>query len=170
MIEKPHSIRSEGNPRAEMRDNKRYLLLLGCSQTKRHTSGLIPAIERYDGVNYRVLAKARREGRIPTALDVLILSAEHGLIPAGKPIADYERRMTGSRADALRSNVSALLEQILSRTSYREVFVNMGMTYRRALDEGIVREHAPILRIASGGIGMKMSAMRQWLATVGRRD
>jgi hypothetical protein len=61
---------------------RRYLLILGCSQRKRPDSGLLPAIERYDGVNFRILQKAKREEYLPENLDILILSAKYGLIEA----------------------------------------------------------------------------------------
>jgi hypothetical protein len=36
----------------------RYLLILACSQRKRPDPGLLPAIERYDGVNFRIFEKS----------------------------------------------------------------------------------------------------------------
>lgn len=41
---------------------RRYLLILACSQRKRVDAGLLPAIEHYDGVNFRAIHKAKREG------------------------------------------------------------------------------------------------------------
>ncbi len=58
-----------------MCSNPRSLLVLSCSQRKRPDSSLLPAIERYDGGNHRLLRKAKREGHWPESLDVLILSA-----------------------------------------------------------------------------------------------
>src|SRR5262245_4306372 len=45
-----------------------YLLIMACSQRKRSEPNLLPAIERYDGVHFRVLRKAQREGYWPANL------------------------------------------------------------------------------------------------------
>ncbi len=49
----------------------RYVLILGCSGRKRVDPAPLLALDRYDGVNYRVLRKARAEGHWPPSLDVL---------------------------------------------------------------------------------------------------
>ena len=59
------------------------LLILGCSQKKRPDSGLLPALDRYDGPMFRVLRKCLRE--CPggaQGLETYILSAEFGLMQA----------------------------------------------------------------------------------------
>ena len=76
----------------------RQLLVLGCSQTKRETPGLLPAIDRYDGSPYKVLRKYLREHEWPTNLSVAILSAKYGLIGGFTGIEDYDERMTPEKA------------------------------------------------------------------------
>lgn len=50
------------------------LLILSCSQRKRSTSNLLPAIERYDGPAFQVLRKFLREFPLEAeSLDVYIL-------------------------------------------------------------------------------------------------
>jgi hypothetical protein len=73
------------------------LLILACSQRKRPDAELLPALERYDGPAFRVLRRFLRS-RAPDPPEVLILSAEHGLIPRDLPIAAYDRKMTPARA------------------------------------------------------------------------
>ena len=77
----------------------RLLLIIACSQRKRSELNLLPAIGRYDGVYFRLLRKARREGYWPENLDMLILSSKYGLIDLSTPIAYYEQRMTRTRAN-----------------------------------------------------------------------
>jgi len=147
----------------------RYLLIVACSQRKRPDPGLLPAIERYDGVNFRLLRKARREGHCPESLDVLILSAKYGLIKATTLIENYDLRMTWERALALQSEVSAALDAYLSQMDYCEVFINLGQTYLVALARS---KEIPRLRgkvyYATGGIGEKMSQMKHWLYSISR--
>jgi hypothetical protein len=142
----------------------RYLLIVACSQRKCVTPEVLPALERYDGVYFRVLRKARREGYWPEKLDVLIVSAKHGLLEADTPIAHYDLRMTQEQATYLRpSVVPALAERIASR-SYTEIFLNMGKTYYMALDGWDVSLTRDITVLyAKGGIGQKASQMRTWL-------
>src|SRR5579875_351231 len=77
--------------------HSQYLLLIACSQRKLSISGLLPALERYDGGHYRLLRKARREGYWTENLEVFILSAKYGLIRSSTPIENYERRMDQKR-------------------------------------------------------------------------
>jgi len=56
------------------------LLLIACSSRKLRTKGLLPVIERYDGVTYRVIRKAMREGYFPPNVDIKILSAKLRLV------------------------------------------------------------------------------------------
>ena len=136
---------------------------------------MMPAIQRYNGPAYQVLNKFRRES--PAAaekLDVHILSAEFGLIPAGMPIREYDRRMTPARADELRPETLRQLEQIVSAKQYQALFVCMGKTYRQALAgyESLVPADLKI-SVADGGIGKKLAALRDWLherCTVASRE
>lgn len=147
-----------------MNSESRYLLIVACSQRKRSSSDLLPAIERYDGVNFRVIKKAQREGYWPHNLDMLILSAKYGLIRTDTLIKDYDLRMTRERALALQTQVSTDLDEYLERTTYTEVFINLGKVYliALALSKGL-RGPDSRVRYATGGIGQKMSQMKKWL-------
>ncbi len=48
------------------------LLVLACSARKRFEACALPAIERYDGVNFRILKKLQREQNFPNDLNELI--------------------------------------------------------------------------------------------------
>ncbi len=142
----------------------RYLLIVACSQRKTGATRPLPAIERYDGVNYRVLRNLKRQGLWPENLDVVIISAKYGLLDANTSIEDYDLRMTRDRALALQGEISAGLDARLRRTDYTEVFVNVGATYRLALEQSReLRQLGGRTRYASGGIGMKMGEMRRWI-------
>lgn len=108
------------------------LLIIACSATKRPDPHPMPAIDRYDGPMYWVLRKAKKEGRWPDQLEILILSAKHGLIEADKPIDFYDCKMTPTRAKKLRPSVSKKLNAKLARGEYR-VWVNLGQIYLLAL-------------------------------------
>lgn len=142
----------------------RYLLIVACSQRKRRDLELLPAIERYDGVYFRVLRKARREGYWPAYLDVLIVSAKYGLLELHTLIEHYDLRMTLEQAMRLKPLVVSILTERVTSMTYAEVFLNVGKTYLVALGGWNVRlsDHTTVV-YARGGIGQRASQMRQWL-------
>lgn len=142
----------------------RLLLILACSGRKRHDTDTLPALERYEGVNYHVLRKAQREGRVPQALDVLILSAEYGILDAADQIPHYDRLMTPARARELQSEVAHALALRLAQTEYEEIFISVGKTYRIALETATRLLTHPHVTYAHGGIGEQMAELKHWLA------
>lgn len=141
----------------------RYLLIVACSQRKRSDPGLLPAIERYDGVSFRVLRKARREGYWPENLDVLILSAKYGLIEAATPTAYYEQRMTSKRAIALNARILEELRSLIGQRDYTEVYIDLGGDYLPAI-RGCAEAFSGLrVTYAEGRIGERLKGLRDWL-------
>lgn len=145
----------------------RRLLILSCSRRKRPDPGLLPALERYDGPRYRLLRKFRRERPdAATAVDVLVLSAELGLIAWHHHIPWYDRVMTAMRAAELRSQVLASLRRALDggTPGYTSVFISAGRTYRQALagSENVLPPHL-VPTVSSGAPGQMLAQLRAWL-------
>jgi len=146
------------------------LLILSCSQRKRHQEGFLPAIERYDGPLFRVLRRyreARDTGNRNTESepDIYILSAEFGLISAEHPVPVYEHRMTRQRAQVLRPGVTDKLRHLLNGASrYRELFICLGREYWPVLEgwEAFVPQDMAV-HVARGSIGMRQSQLYDWL-------
>ena len=146
--------------------SQNYLLIISCSQRKLTTPERLAAINRYDGVTYRILRKMRREGWTPENLDVLILSAKYGLMAAGMPADNYDQKMTEARADELRDSVQDTLKDFIENKpdGYQQVFINLGKAYMRTL-EGF--HWGPVSTMeASGAIGLKNSQMKAWLERI----
>ena len=141
------------------------LLILACSATKRHDPGLLPAIDRYDGPSYRTLRRFLADyPEKRDALDILILSAEFGLIRGDTLVPNYDRRMDAARATELRPSVAEVLQTSLHARRYDATFVSLGRDYAPTLviaDE--VRSHLGSLTVASGGIGTRLGQLRRWL-------
>lgn len=145
---------------------RRYMLIISCSKRKRHFIEKKPAFEVYDGPIYRSLRK--RFSPVSTLpVDIRIVSAKYGLIEANYEIKPYEYKMTIKRAFELRGTVSATLYEILQRKKYREVFINLGATYRVALGaiEGVIGKDMRLV-FAKGGIGQRTSQTIRWLERV----
>lgn len=145
-------------------DFERNLLLLGCSNQKFETENLIPAIERYNGVNYKVLKKLRRDKEFPYDLDIVVISAKYGFLKADIPIEYYNQPMTKERALELRSDILNDLKGYLKDRNYAEIFVNLGKTYLLAIKgfEEFVPKQTRIM-YAEGKIGERMAKMKEWL-------
>jgi hypothetical protein len=136
------------------------LCLIACSARKcSEPREAIAAIQRYDGIFFRVLKKWLRESS-RHEVEILIISARFGLITAGTLIPNYDQRMTKLRAAELATSVSAALLARLQEKSYERVFVNLGKDYEPAIAGVELLKQA---RWASGSIGKRARQMKQWL-------
>jgi len=139
------------------------LLVQACSKSKHDDPA--PAFALYDGYYYRILKKAMREDAFDWRLDVLILSAEHGLLDPCEHIAPYDRRMTNERAREFRDEgLPGDLAGCVTDGEYERVVVNVGATYATAIDgfEGDV--DAPVSRL-SGGLGERGNTLKRLVRT-----
>ncbi len=143
----------------------RRLLILSCSRKKKAGTRLLPALERYDGPAFQVLRKFIVE--CPTEarkLDICILSAKFGLIPADQPIKFYDEPMTVEKATILNPTVLVEMERLLARGKYRMLLINAGQKYLTALTgyESIVQKDLEVT-LASGTSGRRQTILRDWL-------
>lgn len=139
-------------------------LILGCTEAKRHDDGELPALERYNGPTFQVLRRFLAEAEPELKdVDVYVLSAEYGLITAGKPIEDYDRLMTTVRATELRQEVSDRLREILIR-GFDEVFVSLSELYLQVIDgfEALVPNGTEVT-ISQASMGKRLTALKSWL-------
>lgn len=132
-------------------------LFLSCSRTKNPATGLLPAVERYDGPAFRTLRLWR--GRAGD-LRVWVLSAEHGLIPESEEIADYDRRMDAERAAELRQETAAKLAGIAAEHSFSSALVCMADAYASAFPDCL---NGTAVERTHGRIGKKISRLKKWL-------
>lgn len=149
------------------------LLIISCSQRKRSDPGLLPAIDRYDGLAFRLLRRfLTQHTEKNTQISVYILSAEFGLIPDNHLIPYYDRRMTKQRASQLQPEVLAKIQQLFdmrpdalakSRCDPK-LYICAGRDYLKAL-EGYKSLIPPgvNVQIAAGSLGKKLSTLHTWL-------
>jgi len=84
------------------------LVIAGCSAEKATCTGLLPAIDLYDGGCVPPLRA--RLGPVPALrARVRFLSAEHGLVTADTPLRGYDRPLDPRRAAELRPQVTRQL-------------------------------------------------------------
>lgn len=109
------------------------LLILSCSARKDPRPGLLPAIERYTGVFYGAINTIRRDGRWPSEVRLVIVSAKYGFLEEMTPIETYEQKMDRARATELQESVGMALDAFLHQHPCQEIFVVMGELYRLTL-------------------------------------
>lgn len=145
----------------------RHLLILPCSKEKNSATGLLPAIERYRGPFYRTVNKTGQKNN----LDITILSAKYGLIPADTLIEYYKLKMNEPRAVELQTKVLQEFRTQLDGNRYDEIFINLGKQYMKALDgiQDCVPETTKLI-IAEGRIGQRLKQMKEWLNGIESRS
>jgi hypothetical protein len=140
------------------------LLLIGCSRRKAAGVGRGRAWDVYDGPLFQVLKKALRDrDGWEETLEVLIVSAKHGVIRADRVIATYDERLTAASARLRAGRFAGQLRTAIGGRRYRAVHVNLGRDYLGALpDLDALFAPAPV-DFASGGIGVRNSQTRRWV-------
>lgn len=143
---------------------EKRLLILACSENKKNKPGLIPAIERYDGPMWKMLrsiTKQRADSEMK--LDIYVLSAEFGLIPATKLIPWYDRVMTEDRAKKLQRPTTSQLCLLLDE-GYSQICLALSKLYLHALHgwENIVPAEASVT-VIDGPMAAKPAQLRSWL-------
>jgi len=141
------------------------LLVQSCSATKNRVETPVPALELYDGYFFRIIKKAVRAGRFERGLDIVIISAKHGIVEPEDEITYYDQRMDTERAAELNDTVVKTLTEKTSQNQYDKVWINLGKDYLPAVD-GI--EHAvdaPVMYIDGNGIGAKGKRLKRLVSS-----
>lgn len=142
---------------ASLDGHKKRLLVIACTATKRNLTNSA-AIDVYNGPSFRVLRKANIRN-----VDVLIISANYGLIGSDFKISNYNRKMTKKRAQELRNEVSVKLDKSLASGNYDEVFVELGKTYQRAIKIDFEKFPNTKFTVDNGEIGIRLHNLKSWL-------
>jgi hypothetical protein len=138
------------------------LIILGCSQLKKDTTGSLPAIDRYDGPAYKVLRSYLRTHTWPESLSVAILSAEHGLMGGFAGIEDYNNRMTLQTAIEKAPQCNSTLMEWSK--SHRKVSFSLGKDYLKVVEQSIgILKHQNRAVVFDGGIGVKLGKIKNFL-------
>jgi hypothetical protein len=145
------------------REKMTRLLILACSARKNPETLLLPAIERYTAPPF-VLVRRYLKTNHKADVDILILSAEYGLIAADHTIANYDRKMTPERVIELQSPVDEKLNTVLAEKSYQEVCLGMSKLYLKTFDNFNFSLY-PELQVTKivGGFGKVLAELHYWL-------
>ncbi len=140
------------------------LLVLSCSERKNTAQEHLPAIERYNGPLFYVLRRFLRECPYKAEqLDVYILSARYGLIPADYQIDFYDQKMNLARVVELQPHIKTTFSDIL-RKNYNSICFVLGRTYQKAFEN--LQYMIPMLTryvFTHGVIGKRQTQLKRWL-------
>lgn len=141
------------------------LLVQSCSKSKnREVCGCQP-LKLYDGYFFKIIKKAKREDALRDDLDICVLSAKYGLVDQSDSIEHYDREMSGERAQQLRPEVLTDLESRAAANDYETILLNLGRTYREAVEGLSERVDTSVTTIEGDGIGEKGRHFKQLLRT-----
>jgi hypothetical protein len=148
---------------------EKSLLILGPSFRRKTQKEPIPAVERFDGLFFRVAKKylkTTKNVNVAVMLDDLTLVDESTPLPykepegtkwGGKPI------MKNTSNEAIEKNQTYLAAKLRGKR-YSEVFVAMGKEYAKALPDLTVFD-IKVIFPTSGGPGPKAQALKEWLSS-----
>lgn len=143
------------------------LLVQSCSATKESVDSPVPALDLYDGYFFRIIKKALRAGQFQAGLDIIIISAEYGVVDTDDEIKHYDRRMDTERANELNNEVIDTVANKVTEDGYDKVWVNLGKDYLPAIDGLETAADVPVVYIEGCGIGMKGKRLKH-LVTKGQ--
>ncbi|MCY4570951.1 MAG: tRNA-guanine transglycosylase DpdA [Candidatus Poribacteria bacterium] len=137
-----------------------HLLILGCSDKCIENFNQAPALEVYDGPNYRVLRKFLRENGWPPGLMIKIISAKCGIIDATTLIKPYDERLDKETAKKMHPKVRDCLGSIGLPAS---VFINLNKDSLPAISCITTLFRRDTITESEGRGGEKLAAMKKWL-------
>ena len=150
------------------------LLIMPPSYRRNTSEKELPALQRYDGVLYRVLRKALREKTLED-LDILILTEDLRLVKAEEKIPfkpPIGQKWSGwgpaEIPEEVRKKNLEFLKRLASITKYDEIFIALGLKFREAI-EGIERifPDSKIIYIQGRGLGEYAKMLKEWLEKLG---
>ena len=98
-------------------------------------------------------------------LDVLILSAKHGLIDSDTLITKYDQKMTRVRANSLRVETTQKLRAKLDSRIYVDIFFELGKIYLEAIGINSEDYQNIELKFDKGPRYERAHNLKEWLVT-----
>lgn len=147
------------------------VLVMSCSASKVPQMGPAPAMQVYDGPMWRDLRRWVKAHPVDAAvhLEVWVLSAKHGLIPAQTKIEDYNLKMTAERAAELVRNREqiAAFDAMLVGNGDPELYFAGGKLYADTLAKMVPPDYEWHAACDNGarGNGEIRSRLTKWLTT-----
>jgi len=141
------------------------LLIQSCSATKQDVEKPVQALDLYDGYFFRIIKKAVRAGRFQPGLDIIIISAKHGVVEPEDEIRYYDQRMDTEQAEELNDDVVDAIADKVTEEGYEKVWINLGKDYLPAVNGLETAVDVPVGYIKGYGIGMKGKRLKHLVSS-----
>lgn len=141
------------------------LLVQSCSATKQKVENPVQALDLYDGYFFKIIKKASRLGQLHPELDILIISAKHGVVRPDDEVGYYDQRMDTERAQELNSKIVESIAESAEEKGYEKIWINLGKDYHPAIDGLESAVDTPIEYIEGCGIGMKGKQLKHLVSS-----
>ena len=144
------------------------LLVLGPSFRRNRSSEVLPAIQRYDGLFYRVARKYLKDTK---NVDVVVMVDDLTLVDSATPLPYSEpkgkewgkQKFSNKIVEKAKVKNSGFLDEKLRNKKYSEVFISMGKQYAEALPD-VSQFGTKVIFPSTGGPGPKAQALKEWLS------
>ena len=143
------------------------VLFLPCSGSK--ASGILPAIEKYTGSSvWGLLRKCpARFATLQTKVQIVIVSAQYGVLYPHEPINDYDATMTHQQAAKLTNiHQRQKLSHILSKAGSSSIYLALPHAYRKFVEDlaPSLIQNDNVHRFPPGsGIGRQRQQINNWM-------
>ncbi len=153
--------------RGEVGGDMAKLLILGPSYRRNTASEPLPAIERYDGVFYRIVRS--NMGKVKEKnIDIIIITEDLNIatpetkLPYKPPVGDKWRTLPPVTKDTekIRELQKQILE-IVENKKYDEIFIALNRYYKALLPN--LSPYTRNILAEFKGLGPKARALKQWL-------
>ena len=144
------------------------LLILGPSYRRKTDPQPLPAIERYDGVYYRIVRKYMDKIR-KKEIDVIIITEDLEIVdyktplpykpPRGKTWHNFA--LSKREIEEKMHHVKEKIEEIIRSKRYEEVFIVLNKNYLNLLPD--ISPYVRSIIISSGGFGSKAKELKSWI-------
>ena len=145
----------------------RRLIILSASQRRSTDPQPLPAIERYQGVFFRVVKKYLRQGKLKNA-DIIIVSERYGVLQADEEVpyhTPFQGKLTLSKQmlEEINQKNLAKLKSIFSKTRYSEIIVVCGREFQELIKGFEELTDAKVVLCKGRGPGPKAQNLKQWI-------
>jgi cytoplasmic iron level regulating protein YaaA (DUF328/UPF0246 family) len=148
---------------------RRLLIMSEAVSKRRLPKEPIPALERYDGVFFKVVRRLKREGKLK-GVDIVIVSQEYGIIGPNDEVPYYDSKSKdfGSRIELTKDEVEKLrkenlvkLASIIKEMHYSEIIVNVGKAYLKLIEGLEDIASVKTLQVEGRSLGLKAKKLRE---------
>ena len=140
----------------------RRLVIVSASQRRAPDPNPMPAIDRFDGVYFRILRKYLRESRLK-GVDVLVVSDRYGILQANDLVPFHHPSDKIKATENARASNLTKLKDMLKKASYAEIYVVCGEDFQGFIRGFEEYANTTVTYCQGRGLGPKARSLRDWI-------